>query len=106
MPHTLVLFYSPGACSLAVHAALEHIGAPYTPVEVDLRKKAQLDPQYLAMNPQGRVPTLGLDGQPVTVGSTELPHSTELPMRPHPASSTSITGELSGWDLCMEPQRF
>lgn len=66
MPHTLVLFYSPGACSLAVHAALEHIGAPYTPVEVDLRKKAQLDPQYLAMNPQGRVPTLGLDGQPVT----------------------------------------
>lgn len=29
MPHALILFYSPGACSLAVHAALEHAGASY-----------------------------------------------------------------------------
>lgn len=62
----LTLFYSPGACSLALHAALEHIGAPYRPVEVDLRKKAQLDPQYLRLNPQGRVPTLGVGDEALT----------------------------------------
>lgn len=62
----LTLFYSPGACSLAIHAALEHTGAPYRPVEVDLRKKAQLAPSYLRLNPQGRVPTLAVGAEAVT----------------------------------------
>ena len=66
MASRIVLFYSPGACSLAIHAALEHAGAGYERVEVDLRQKRQLAPEYLAMNPQGRVPTLAVDGAAVT----------------------------------------
>jgi glutathione S-transferase len=62
----LVFFYSPGACSLAIHAALEHSGAAYEPVRVDLRQKQQLAPDYLRLNPQGRVPTLVVGGRALT----------------------------------------
>ncbi len=64
--HDLVFFYSPGACSLAVHAALEHAGAAYEAVRVDLRQKQQLAPDYLRLNPQGRVPTLAVGGRSLT----------------------------------------
>ncbi|KFN47101.1 glutathione S-transferase family protein [Arenimonas metalli] len=57
-----VFFYSPGACSLAIHAALEHAGADFEPVRVDLRQNQQLAPNYLLLNPQGRVPTLVAGG--------------------------------------------
>lgn len=62
----LTFFYSPGACSLAVHAALEHAGADFEAVKVDLRQKHQLAPDYLRLNPQGRVPTLVVDGTALT----------------------------------------
>lgn len=59
----LVFFYSPGACSLAVHAALLHAQADFEAVRVDLREKQQLAPDYLRLNPQARVPTLAVDGR-------------------------------------------
>ncbi|WP_290884567.1 glutathione S-transferase N-terminal domain-containing protein [Arenimonas sp.] len=62
----LTFFYSPGACSLAVHAALEHAGADFEAVKVDLRQKHPLAPDYLRLNPQGRVPTLVVDGTALT----------------------------------------
>jgi glutathione S-transferase len=52
------LYYSPGACSLAAHLVLEELGRPYDAVEVNLREGAHLKPEYLAINPHGRVPTL------------------------------------------------
>ncbi|UGQ45362.1 glutathione S-transferase family protein [Massilia endophytica] len=55
------LYYSAGAASLALHAALFEIGAPYELVEVDLSKKR--DASYLKLNPQGVVPTLVVDGE-------------------------------------------
>jgi len=55
------LYYSPAACSLAVHCALERIGAPFTLERVDLKGGAQNHPDYLAINPRARVPTL-VDG--------------------------------------------
>ena len=54
----LKLYYSPGACSLAPHVALEEVGAPYEAVKVALAKGEQRTPEYLAMNPKGRVPVL------------------------------------------------
>jgi glutathione S-transferase len=52
------LYYSPGACSLASHIVLEEIGKPFDTVEVNVRRGDQLKPEYLAINPRGRVPTL------------------------------------------------
>lgn len=52
-------YYSPGACSLAVHIVLEEIGVPY---EAEVRSarngEGTTTPGYLALNPKGRVPAL------------------------------------------------
>jgi glutathione S-transferase len=52
------LYYAPGTCALATHIALEEAGAPYEAVLVDFRTQAQRSPEYLAVNPKGRVPAL------------------------------------------------
>jgi glutathione S-transferase len=57
----LKLFYAPGSCALAPHIALEEVGAKYEAVPVDLRAKDQRKPEYLAINPKGRVPALVTD---------------------------------------------
>jgi glutathione S-transferase len=49
---------------MAVHWMLIEIGAPFDAVLVDLDAGAQRDPDYLRLNPAGRVPTLVIDGQP------------------------------------------
>ena len=52
------LYYAPGTCALATHIALEEAGAPYEAVPVDFGSQAQRSPEYLAINPKGRVPAL------------------------------------------------
>ena len=54
-------FYSPGSCSTASHIALEEAGAAYEAVQVDTRTGDQRKPEYLAINPKGRVPALVTD---------------------------------------------
>ena len=62
------LYYAPGACSLAVHIVLEWIGAPYEVISVDPH-----DPQYLAINPAGAVPSLDFGGEaPLTQAAAIL----------------------------------
>lgn len=57
----LKLYYSPGACSLASHIALEEAKALYTIQRVDLKNGEQRSPEYLKVNPKGRVPALATD---------------------------------------------
>src|SRR5260370_10757452 len=52
------LYYAPGTCALATHIALEEDGAPHEAVPVDFGSQAQRSPEYLAINPKGRVPAL------------------------------------------------
>jgi glutathione S-transferase len=51
-------FYAPNTCALASHIALEEAGADYETVRLDFRNNDQRKPEYLAVNPKGRVPTL------------------------------------------------
>lgn len=62
------LFYSPGACSLASHAALHEAGLGFQHVRVDLRAKTtEAGDDFRAINPKGYVPALQLDsGELVT----------------------------------------
>jgi len=62
----LKLFYSPGACSLVTHIALEEAGAEFEPVRVVLAESQHLKPEYLAINPHARVPALATDRGVVT----------------------------------------
>ncbi|XOV88546.1 MAG: glutathione S-transferase family protein [Pseudomonadota bacterium] len=57
----LKLYYSPGACSLAPHIALEEARAEFEAVRLDLRAGEQLSPEYRQLNPKGRVPALVTD---------------------------------------------
>jgi glutathione S-transferase len=54
----LKLYYAPGSCALASHIALEEAGANYRAEVVDFANNAQQAPDYLAINPKGRVPAL------------------------------------------------
>lgn len=54
----LKLFYTPGTCALASRIALEDAGADYEIVRVDFSKQEQRSPDYLKINPKGRVPAL------------------------------------------------
>jgi glutathione S-transferase len=55
------LMYSPGACSLGIHVLLEEIGKPYEAQLVNLREGAQFKPDFTAVNPKSKVPTLVRD---------------------------------------------
>lgn len=60
------LFYSPGACSLATQIALQEAGAHYQPRRIDTAAGEQRTPEYLAINPHGRVPALRVEGRVIT----------------------------------------
>jgi glutathione S-transferase len=57
----LKLFYAVGSCALASHIALEEAGAEYEAVRLDLAVGDQRKPEYLKVNPKGRVPALITD---------------------------------------------
>jgi glutathione S-transferase len=52
------LYYAPGACSLASHIGLEESGAKFEGHAVSFAKGEQKTPEYLKINPRGRVPAL------------------------------------------------
>jgi glutathione S-transferase len=56
------LYWSPGSASMAPHGALEEAGAEYELKLVNTDAGAQRDPAYLKLNPNGKVPTLVVDG--------------------------------------------
>jgi glutathione S-transferase len=66
----LELYFAPGACSFVPHVALEAIkaatGQAFVPKLVKLHKGEQKTPEYLALNPNGQVPVLVVDGKPLT----------------------------------------
>jgi glutathione S-transferase len=62
----LTLYFAPGSSSMAVHIALHEIGVPFEPRPMSFRKNDLRSPEYLALNPEGKVPTLIVDGRPLT----------------------------------------
>jgi glutathione S-transferase len=66
----LELYFAPGACSFVPHVSLEAIkaatGQDFEPKLVKLHKGEQKTPEYLAINPNGQVPVLVVDGKPLS----------------------------------------
>jgi glutathione S-transferase len=54
----LKLYYAPRTCALASHIALEKSGGEYVAERVDFNSNGQRTPEYLRLNPKGRVPAL------------------------------------------------
>jgi glutathione S-transferase len=88
----LRLYYSPGACSLVPHIALEEAGAEFDAVRTAIAEKAHKRPEYLAINPRGLIPAIEVDGRVVTETIAVLayighrwPESGQLPLDDLPA---------------------
>lgn len=62
----LTLYLAPGASSMAPHVALREVGAEFELRPLSLARREQRDPAFLAINPEGKVPTLLVEGRPLT----------------------------------------
>lgn len=62
---SLTFHYAPMSSSTRIHWALEELGCPYEKVKMDLAAGDQKKPEYLALNPNGKVPLLVADGTPI-----------------------------------------
>lgn len=57
----LTLYYTPGTVAVIVAIAMQEAGLAYDPVKVDFASAEQTKPEYLRINPKGRVPALVTD---------------------------------------------
>ena len=62
----LTFYFSPGSSSMAVHIALHETGASFEARPLSLADRDTRKPEFLAINPVGKVPTLLIDGRPLT----------------------------------------
>ena len=67
-----ILYYAPGTASMCVHWMLLELGLPFETRLVDFETGAQRTPDYLSLNPAGRVPTLVVDGVPYSESAALL----------------------------------
>jgi glutathione S-transferase len=59
---SMVFYYAPMSTAVTTHWALEELGVPYQAVKLDLAAQDQRKPEFLAVNPNGKVPALVHDG--------------------------------------------
>src|SRR5258705_13670898 len=62
----LTLYFAPGSSSMAVHIALHEIGVAFDGRPMSFKNNDMHSPGYMALNPEGKVPTLVIDGRPLT----------------------------------------
>jgi len=62
----LTFYFAPGSSSMAVHIALHETGAPFEARPMSFATKDMRQPAFLAINPNGKVPTLLIDGRVLT----------------------------------------
>src|SRR5438132_11716775 len=65
MPN-LAIYFAPRSCSRATLIVLEEIGVPYEARSVAFAKGENRKPEFLAVNPKGKVPALVIDGKTLT----------------------------------------
>jgi glutathione S-transferase len=62
----LTFYFAPGSSSMAVHIALHETGAPFEARPMSFATKDMQTPEFRAINPNGKVPTLLIDGRVLT----------------------------------------
>ena len=62
---SLVLYWHPMSSATPIACALAELGVPHERIKIDIRSGEQRKPDYLALNPNGKVPTLTVDGAPM-----------------------------------------
>ncbi|HMT45209.1 MAG TPA: glutathione S-transferase family protein [Chakrabartia sp.] len=107
----LTLYHFPGACSQVTVCALEQVGLPYTLKLVNLAQGEQSTPEYLAISPLGKVPTMVADGVTLTENAALLvylnalkPEAGLFPANPSPLMQSAIQAGLSFCGGTLHPQ--
>lgn len=106
----LTLYFAPGSCSRVPLIALEEIGQPFTTHLVLFAKGEHKSPEYLAMNPAGKVPLLVADGRPIaqnlaiqTFLAQSFPGAGLLPFTGDPHTDARILSQLAWFSGDLHP---
>ena len=87
----MILFYYPGACSIANHIALIEVGMPYKLISINQEKRTEDGRDFLAINPKGYIPALETDeGEVLTENAVILNYIAEK-------SGRLLPGGISKW---------
>lgn len=62
---SIVFYWHPMSSATPIACALTELGVPHERVKVDIRTGEQHRPEFLALNPNGKVPTITVDGSPL-----------------------------------------
>jgi glutathione S-transferase len=85
----LTLYFAPHTCALATHIVLEEVGADYLAKRIDFATNQQRSPEYLKINPKGRVPALVTDRGILTETPAMLVYVAQS--FPHPHLGSALT---------------
>lgn len=104
------LFYAPGACSRVALNALEELGVPFEEHPLALLRGEQKTPEYLAINPFGKVPALQVGKRIVTESTAILfylatlyPAGKLLPNLSDPVGRAQALGDLAWCASTLHP---
>ncbi len=95
------LYHATNSCSLAIKAALELTGLKYEVQEVNLGKGEHLKPEYLAINPLGKVPAVAFDNYVLTEGAAIQLYLSEIKPEANlfPSANSQASAEAYRWLL-------
>jgi glutathione S-transferase len=62
----LIFYFAPGTSSMAPHIALHEVGVPFQARPLSFATNEQREADFRAINPEGKVPALLVDGRPLT----------------------------------------
>lgn len=62
---SLIFYYAPMTSATRIHWALEELEIPFEKKKLDLSKGEQKTPEFLALNPNGKVPLIVEEGLPI-----------------------------------------
>ena len=101
---TMTLFFAPDSCARVPLIALEEIGCPYNLEVVAFMSGQHKSPDYLALNPKAKVPTLVVDGAPlsenVAILSWLAEHFPEARLLPECHDGFARAGEIADLAYC------
>jgi GSH-dependent disulfide-bond oxidoreductase len=90
-------FYSGAPNPMKVALFLEEAGLPYEPIPIDTRKGEQHKPEFLAINPNAKVPAI-IDGDAIVFDSNAiLLYLAEKTRQFLPENTPKARGELLSW---------
>ena len=98
----LQLYFSPGTSARVPLIALEECAVPFETVLVKIAAGEHKSPEYLRLNPKGKVPTLLVDGRPLTENiailgflARSFPGAGLLPLAGDAWSEAQVNADLS-----------